>query len=148
MSLALDLKSEGVRVIRRGDYAVFAELKHLFLTGDLQHPNPHPFIHDRRVECIMCFYESGDNGVPHWHSTITEYEAVLEGEIGYRESLTGELTWFRAGDFSAIAAGVCVKRIVREPARTFAVKVPSGSERVVCAQCPRECPSRVSPFLG
>ena len=137
-----------VAVIRREEYLPFTGQKHLFLAGDLRQPNPHPFIRDTRLEWILCFYEPGDDGIPHWHTGITEYETVIDGEIGYFEAATGDTTWFRAGDFSAIPAGVCVKRIVRAPSRTIAVKVPSGAERVVCSGCPRECPWRLNPYLG
>ena len=137
-----------VAIIRRDEYSPFENQKHLFLTGDLQLPNPHAFIRDARLEWILCFYEAGDNGVPHWHPEVTEYETVLEGEIGYFEAATGETNWFRSGDFSAIPAGVCVTRIVRERSRTVAVKVPSNGERVVCTGCPRECAWRISPYLG
>lgn len=137
-----------VAIIRREEYAPFSDRKHLFLAGDLRHPNPHPFIRDARIEWIECFYEAGDDGLPHWHREVTEYETVLEGEIGYFEAATGETNWFRPGDFSAIPAGVCVKRIVRERSRTVAVKVPSSGERVVCSCCPRECAWRIDPYLG
>lgn len=140
--------ADRIKVIRRDDYSPFTDQKHLFLTGDLQRPNPHSFIRDPRLEWIFCFYEAGDDGVPHWHKDVTEYETVLEGEIGYFEAATGETNWFRTGDFSAIPAGVCVTRIVRERSRTIAVKVPSSGERVVCTGCTRECAFRISPYVG
>ena len=144
-----ELKPNGrLAVIRRDEYAPFAGEKHLFLAGNLKRPNPHPFLRDARLEWIMCFYEQGDHGIPHWHAEVTEYEVILEGEIGYFEVATGETQWLRTGDFSAVPAGVCVRRMVRERARTVAVKVPSNAERVVCAECPRQCASRLTPYLG
>jgi len=137
-----------ITAIRREEYLPFVDQKHLFLTGDLKKPNPHPFIRDARLESIFCFYEPGDDGIPHWHRDVTEYETVLEGEIGYFEAGTGETKWFQPGDFSAIPAGVCVTRIVREHSRTIAVKVPSSAERVVCSTCPRECAWRINRYLG
>ena len=137
-----------VSIIRKEEYLPFSDQKHVFLTGDLQQPNPNPFIRDSRLEWILCFYEPGDDGVPHWHRNVTEYESIVEGEVGYFEAATGETSWFRAGDFSAIPAGVCVRRIVRERSRTIAVKVPSSAERVVCGSCARECAWRISPYLG
>ncbi len=137
-----------IAAIRREEYAASTGEKHLFLAGDLQRPNSHPFFRDSRLEWIQCFYEPGDDGIPHWHRDVTEYEMVLEGEIGYFDAGTGQTSWFRPGDFSLIPAGVCVKRIVRQRSRTIAVKVPSRGERVVCSGCPRECPWRVNPYLG
>ncbi len=137
-----------IGIIRREEYSPFEDQKHLFLVGDLQRPNPHPFIRDTRMEWILCFYEPGDNGIPHWHRDITEYETVIEGQIGYFEAATGETNWLQAGDFTVVPAGVCVTRIVRERTRTIAVKVPSSAERVVCSGCPRECQWRISPYLG
>jgi mannose-6-phosphate isomerase-like protein (cupin superfamily) len=139
---------ERVLAIRREEYAPFENQKHLFLTGDLQQPNSHPFFRDARIECILCFYQPGDNGAFHWHNELTEYETVLEGEIGYFEVATGETNWFREGDFIVIPPGVCVKRVVRERARTLAMKVPSSAERTTCSCCERECAWRISPYRG
>ena len=144
-----ELQPDGrLAVIRSDEYLPFAGEKHVFLAGDLRRPNPHPFVRDTRLEWIMCFYEQGDHGIPHWHAEVTEYEAILEGEIGYLEAATGETQWLRTGDFSTVPAGVCVRRIVRERSRTVAVKVPSTAERVVCTGCPRVCASRIAPYLG
>lgn len=135
-------------VIRSEEYLPFSGRKHVFLAGDLKQPNPNPFVRETRLEWILCFYEPGDDGVPHWHREVTEYETVLEGEIGYFEAATGETTWLRAGDFTTVPVGVCVKRVVKGQARTAAAKVPSLSERVVCADCPRVCSARIGPYLG
>jgi hypothetical protein len=144
-----ELRPDGrIGVIRRDEYVPFANQKHVFLAGDLKRPNRNPFIRETRLEWIFCFYDAGDNGVPHWHREVTEYESVLEGEIGYFEAATGDTTWLRGGDFTTVPAGVCVKRIVRESARTVAAKVPSLSERVVCADCPRACSARIAPYMG
>lgn len=137
-----------VASIRREEYAPFEDQKHLFLTGDLQRPNAHAFFRDARLEWILCFYQPGDDGVPHWHQEVTEYETVLEGEIGYFEIATGETNWFREGDFIVVPTGVCVKRIVRAHARTAAIKVPSSGEKTICSGCKRECIWRVSPYQG
>lgn len=140
--------STSIGVIRREEYEPFENQKHLFLAGDLHRPNPHSFFRDERIESIFCFYEPGDDGLPHWHRDVTEYETVLEGQIGYFEIASGQTIWFRPGDFIHIPAGACVQRIVRERARTMTVKVPSKDERVTCPACPRECKWRLSPYLG
>jgi mannose-6-phosphate isomerase-like protein (cupin superfamily) len=141
-------QQERMGVIRREEYVPFAGQKHVFLTGDLKRPNPNPFIREPRLEWVFCFYEAGDDGVPHWHRQVTEYETVLEGEIGYLEAASGETTWLQPGDFTTVPAGVCVKRIVRTRSRTIATKVPSLDERVVCSECARECRARIAPYIG
>jgi quercetin dioxygenase-like cupin family protein len=139
----------GVIRIGHAEYAeVLPELKHVFLVGDLQRPTPHPFIRDQRVELIVVSYEAGDEGRHHWHPDVTEYEIVLEGEIGYFEVATGETHWFGAGDLVAIPAGACVKRLVRRSARGVTLKVPSAARKVHCYCCARECAWRVEPFSG
>lgn len=127
--------------------AHFAELKHVFLVGDLQKSCPHPFVRDERVEIIVCSYLPGDDGLRHWHQTVTEYELVLEGEIGVFEIATGETRWFAAGDFIVVPAGQCVQRIVRQATKTVAVKAPSSNEKIHCDECPRECAWRVEPYV-
>ena len=136
-----------IRRIAREEYERFTDLRHLFLVGDLKRPNPHPFVRDERLELILCFYQAGDDGLPHWHKEITEYEVVLEGEVGDLDVATGEIHWFGPGDFRAVPPGTCVKRLVRQAARTVAIKAPSSAEKVHCAQCTRECGSRVEPYL-
>jgi len=139
----------GVVRIRHAEYVnAIPELKHVFLVGDLQRPTPHPFIRDDRVELVVVGYDAGDDGTYHWHRDVTEYEIVVEGEIGYFEVATGETHWFSAGDLFAIPAGACVKRLVRRTARGVTVKLPSSAGKVHCGECPRECTWRVEPFAG
>jgi len=134
--------------IAREEYEPFRALKHLFIVGDLQRPNPHPFVRDARLELILCFYGAGDDGVPHWHAEVTEYELVLEGEVGHRDIATGETRWSGPGDVSVIAPGECVQRLVRTATRTVAVKVPSSAEKVHCGACARECGARLASYAG
>lgn len=133
--------------LARAEYEPFKSLRHLFLVGDLQRRNPHPFVRDSRLELILCFYNPGDDGRPHWHPEVTEYEFVLEGEIGYLNTATGETEWFTAGDLRCLPAGICVKRMVRRATRTLAIKVPSNAEKIHCAECSRACARRVTPCL-
>jgi hypothetical protein len=138
--------------VARIDHAEYVDalpaLKHIFLVGNLLRPTPHPFIRDERVEVIVVGYEAGDDGVHHWHPDATEYEIVIDGEIGYFEVATGATHWFSAGDMVAIPAGACVKRLVRRPARAVTLKVPSGSRKIGCSACVRECAWRVDAFAG
>ena len=139
----------GVTRIAHAEYAdALPELKHVFLVGDLHRPTPHPFIRDGRVELILVAYQPGDDGRFHWHPAATEYEIVVEGEIGYLEVATGVTHWFVAGDLVAIAAGACVRRLVRRPARGVTLKVPSSAEKVHCRSCARECACRTERFAG
>lgn len=142
--MAVEKASQRLSWIQAGQYLPFAaDLKHVFLTGDLKRPQPHPFIREPRLEVVLCFYESHDDGLPHWHSDITEYELVLEGGLGYLEIATGEEHWFGPGDFVTVPAGVCVQRKVREPCRALAIKVPSSAAKVHCQDCGRECAYRL-----
>lgn len=136
-----------IQHIGREEYERFADLRHLFLVGDLQRPNPHPFVRDSRLELILCYYQPGDDGLPHWHRDVTEYEVVIEGEVGHVDVATGQTHWFGPGDFRALPPGTCVQRLVRKAARTVAIKTPSSAEKVHCAQCPRECGARLEPYV-
>ncbi len=124
------------------EYGAFESLQHLFLVGNLQKSNAHPFFRDARVELIVCFYAAGDDGTFHWHRNITEYEIVLEGTVGYLEAATGITRWFSQGDCSMVPAGVCVKRVIPVRSRTLAIKVPSSAQKIGCQDCTRDCPSR------
>jgi quercetin dioxygenase-like cupin family protein len=137
-----------VRIVR-GEYADRLGVdKHVFLVGDLQQPTDYPFIRDERVELVLVCYAPGDDGRFHWHERVTEYELVVEGEIGYLEVATGVTHWFAAGDLVAIPAGACVRRLVRQPARGVTLKVPSLATKIHCDACPRACRFREAPFAG
>jgi mannose-6-phosphate isomerase-like protein (cupin superfamily) len=137
----------GLNKIAAAEYgSSFGSLQHIFLVGNLQRSCPHPFFRDQRLEVIACQYEAGDHGQFHWHPEVTEYEYVLEGSLAYREAATGEITVFRAGDLATVPAEVCVERIIEQPCRTLAIKVPSHDVKVHCRDCARECMQRVEPF--
>lgn len=149
MTGSLPPSGDSLQRVDAADYAAHvAALKHVFLTGDLRRPTPYPFVRDERLEIILCVYDVGDDGAFHWHRTVTEYELVVEGEVGYLDVASGRTHWFGAGDFSVIPPGACVKRLARRPARTVAVKVPSADEKVHCRQCERECTYRSEDYAG
>ncbi len=144
----MERKTTGsVQRIDRSEYEPFAALQHLFLVGDLQRETPHPFVRDPRLELILCCYKPGDDGLPHWHREVTEYEIVIKGESEILEVATGQTHRFGAGDLIVIPPGACVKRQVHTPLRTVAIKVPSSAEKVHCAGCQRECSARLAPYL-
>jgi mannose-6-phosphate isomerase-like protein (cupin superfamily) len=132
--------------IRKAEYGDSpTPTKHRFLVGDLRQPTTSPFIPDRRVELLLCNYEPGDDGRFHWHKHVIEYEWVAAGRVGYLDAADGTTKWFEAGDFVVVPAQTCVRRLVPVATTTFAVKVPSLSDKVHCSGCRRECPSRVEP---
>lgn len=132
--------------IAQEDYA-HAGLAHVFLTGDLKKPAPHPFIRDPRAELVVCTYGANDDGLLHWHEAVDEYQIVLEGKLGFLQAATGDTQWFAEGDISHVPAGVCVRRLVPEGARTITIKVPSRpNDKVFCASCNRPCDFREAVF--
>jgi len=144
-------RTPGPRVTRIAGAEYAAALpaeKHVFLVGDLQRATSYPFLRDERLEVVLVAYEAGDDGRHHWHPEVTEYGLVLEGEIGYFEVATGAVHWFGAGDFFAIPAGACVKRVIRRPARGLTLKVPSAAIKIHCERCARDCSVRTAPFAG
>jgi mannose-6-phosphate isomerase-like protein (cupin superfamily) len=137
----------GLTAVRRGEYDEYrSQLEHLFLTGDLRLPTPHPFFRRDDIEVILCTYDAGDVGEPHWHENVDELEMVLEGELQYREAPSGRTFTFETGDFVHIPKGTCVKRNVLSASRTLAMKIPSDSSRVVCSDCARVCSYREAPY--
>ena len=118
-------------------------LKHTFLAGNLKNPLAHPFLNTDKLEIIICTYEKGDHGYPHWHLYVDEFEFVIEGKISYRESLTGISHDFTKNDLIHIPKNVCVNRIVDETCITITLKVPSKSDKVSCFECSRVCDKRI-----
>ncbi len=143
MELAL---GDGVQFIERDSYESARDgIRHLFLVGDLKRDPPHPFLRDGRVEVILCTYGPGDDGEFHWHPKVTEYEYVIRGEIGTLDVLAGVTRWSGQGDLIIVPQGACVRRLVRMPVQTLAVKVPSDSGKIECGRCQRQCTFRVAP---
>jgi hypothetical protein len=66
----------------------------------------------------------------------------------YVEAATGEARRYGKGDLTAVPAGVCVRRVIDEPCRTLAIKVPSSDEKIHCRHCERICERRVEKFGG
>jgi hypothetical protein len=124
----------------------FGSLQHIFLAGNLKLPCSHPFFREERVEVILCKYTAGQDGRFHWHPAATEYEVVLEGTLDYLEAATGKLWQFKAADLVRVPVNTCVKRVVTQPCRTLAIKVPSDDGKVHCPECRRECAARVEAF--
>lgn len=140
-------KADRVLAIRRDEYAgAWKAQRHVFLVGDLRRDPPHPFVRDGRMELLLTSYGPGDDGEFHWHPEVTEYEYVIEGEIGTLEVVTGQTRWINAGGLLVVPQGICVRRMVRVPVRTLAVKVPSDVRKVRCGQCTRSCTWRTAPF--
>jgi len=137
----------GINSIRAEEYVPCAgQLQHVFLTGNLSRPCPHPFFRDPRLEILVREYNMGDHGYFHWHAGIMEYDFVLDGSIRYHEAATSVRHTFRAGDLLTVPPETCVRRLVEEPCRTLAIKLPSSEGRVQCHQCCRECRHRVREF--
>ena len=85
---------------------------------------------------MLCFYRPGDDGLRHWHREVTEYEVVLEGEVGYFDVATGETYWFGPGDVRILPPACASSGASVQAARTVAIKVPSSAEKVHCARMP------------
>jgi hypothetical protein len=138
-----------IGVIRAKQWRPYAkEFAHVFLAGNLQRPVPHPYFQRDDVEIICCDYAPGAHGLPHWHAQVDEFELVISGRVGYVETTTAALHWFDAGDLINIEHGICVTRVVEIPTQTIAIKLPSSSEKVHCAQCDRSCRQRRTPFVA
>jgi mannose-6-phosphate isomerase-like protein (cupin superfamily) len=141
------IPTDGLNAIGSAEYKRhFAALPHIFLAGNLLRSCPHPFFRDGRLEIVACQYETGDHGEFHWHPEVTEYEYVVEGSVTYVAAETGDIRRFRSGDLAMVQPGTCVRRLIEEPCRTLAVKVPSNNVKVHCRQCSRKCMRRVEPF--
>lgn len=146
--MELDPKNGVYSIAKSAYWDHLPELKHVFLTGNLRLPTPYPFVRDDRLEILVCKYETGDVGLHHWHDAVTEYEWVVEGELGYFDVAKNETYWFNQGDLVIIPPRVCVRRLLRRHAITIAIKVPSLSEKVHCPECDRECSHRTHPYKG
>jgi uncharacterized cupin superfamily protein len=128
--------------IRRESYT-HENKSHLFLIGDLKIPQASPFFFDERCELILCSYMAGEDGLPHWHTSVDEYEIIISGQLIYIESESGRKKVFNEGDLIKIPSGLCVTRVINVPTTTIVIKLPSVDEKVLCVKCERKCFSRL-----
>lgn len=132
-----------IKCVQRHAYAPFLDAaRHIYLAGNFHMPLPYPFLREGRAEIILCVYQTGDDGVFHWHPHVSEYEFVIEGRIGYFVVEADKEEWFDMGDMLCIPPGLCVKRLVPCPAKTLTVKIPSLDDKIHCCRCERDCPHR------
>lgn len=117
--------------------------KHLYLVGNLQKPVPHPYVVDQRLEFVLCNYESGDQGIRHWHRELTEYTFVIQGRLSYMDIVSEQVYDLESGDFFVIPAGQCMSLTIDRPTTALTIKVPSILDKVYCTQCSRVCKARL-----
>ncbi len=75
-----------------------------YLAGDLKQPQEIQHIHDEAVEAGISFYKTFTADKPHIHSTVTEYQYVLEGSSQIKDLQTKEIIKLAAGDFYIVKA--------------------------------------------
>jgi mannose-6-phosphate isomerase-like protein (cupin superfamily) len=76
-----------------------------YLVGDLKHPQEIEHIYDEEVEVGISHYKNFTADKPHIHTTVSEYQYVLQGSTMVKNLITNEVTSLGAGDFYKISSG-------------------------------------------
>lgn len=87
--------------------------------------------------------------VPHWHRTQRQYWFVAAGRARYKDSVSGEVREFSAGDFFAILPPRCFTE-EHDPGTVLLYALhPLNDPARVCRNCDvAQCVSRREPFSG
>jgi mannose-6-phosphate isomerase-like protein (cupin superfamily) len=73
-----------------------------YLVGNLKQPQEIEHIHDDHVEVGISFYEKFTSDKPHFHTTVSEYQYVLQGSTCVKNLITSEILRLGEGDFYII----------------------------------------------
>lgn len=96
---------KGIEKISAG--AISAALEKTFrqyLVGDLKQPQEIVHIHDDHVEVGISSYKKFTADKPHFHTTVSEYQYVIQGSTQVKNLKTNEVIKLEAGDFYMIIA--------------------------------------------
>ncbi|SHG91339.1 cupin domain-containing protein [Ornithinibacillus halophilus] len=70
-----------------------------YLVGNLKKPQLLKHIFDENIEVGISHYKTFTADEPHFHSTVTEYQYVINGSSKIKNLLTNEIIDLEAGDF-------------------------------------------------
>ena len=106
----------------------FISNPHIFLVGNLLKEVGYKFFRDKRLELILCKYKKGENGIPHWHTEIDEYEYVINGEIGYKDRVEKlvlkQASLIKKAGLKGIVASGSEAKIIRKKYKNLFILTP------------------------
>lgn len=118
------------KVTRAADIAaVFASERRQYFVGNLKNPQQLPFLKSENVEVGLTAYDTFTGEPAHRHSTVIEYNYILEGHTQYMDLDTREIYDLHAGDFFATFPGTTYVQKSKPGTKMIFIKEPSVNDK-------------------
>ncbi len=102
-----------------------------YLCGDLKLPQKLENLKDDEVEIGITLYDSYRVEKPHYHTTCSEYQYILEGKTKYLDLSTMEEVEMKKGDFFIIRRGTKYYQKALKGTKILFFKYPAGNDKIL-----------------
>lgn len=103
-----------------------------YITGKLSLPQVLSYIEDENVEIGISRYKEYQVEKPHYHTEVSEYHIILEGETKYVNVTENEEYIFKKGDFYIIRPNTIYIQKSLAGTQLMFIKVPGKNDKVSC----------------
>lgn len=103
-----------------------------YITGKLSLPQALNYLEDENVEIGISRYKEYKIEKPHYHTEVSEYHIILEGETKYVNVTENEEYIFKKGDFYIIRPNtIYIQKSIAGTELMF-IKVPGKNDKINC----------------
>lgn len=103
-----------------------------YITGKLSLPQVLNYIEDENVEIGISRYKEYKIEKPHYHTEVSEYHIILEGETKYVNITENEEYIFEKGDFYIIRPNTVYIQKSIPGTQIMFIKVPGKNDKISC----------------
>lgn len=110
----------------------FVDEQRQYLVGNLKLPQILSYISDDNVEIGISRYKKYNIEKPHYHTSVSEYHIILNGETKYVNITENKEYTFKKGDFYIIRPNTIYIQKSLEQTELMFIKVPGINDKVKC----------------
>lgn len=103
-----------------------------YITGKLSLPQALNYLEDENVEIGISRYKEYKIEKPHYHTEVSEYHIILEGETKYVNVTENEEYIFKKGDFYIIRPNTIYIQKSTAGTELMFIKVPGKNDKINC----------------
>ncbi|MGG7058956.1 hypothetical protein ACQPUZ_11720 [Clostridium tertium] len=111
---------------------VFKSEQRQYLTGILKIPQVLDYIKDDKVEIGISRYKEYKYENPHYHTDVSEYHIILNGETKYVNITENKEYIFKKGDFYIIRPNTIYIQKSLDETEIMFIKVPGINDKTKC----------------
>lgn len=101
-----------------------------YIVGNLKKPQKLTYLPTDELEIGITDYDEYTTEEPHYHTTVTEYQYMLEGRTKYLDVSSGKEFTFEKGDFYAIETNTVYAQKSYPGTRILFIKSVSINDKV------------------